>query len=68
MAIQKLLEMARVCKKLDGFGFIAEIYSNEHDPAHIHIKDYDNKELGQILLTDEIPQTKDDIQVYKGNN
>ena len=62
-----LNEMSTICRKKDGFGFIAQIYSNDHNPPHIHISDTDGKELGQIYITNKIPQKIEDILVYKGN-
>jgi hypothetical protein len=62
-----LVEMATVCSRRMGFGFVGIIYSNEHNPPHMHIKDLDENDLGQILLTPEIPQDKDDIVEYKGD-
>jgi hypothetical protein len=62
-----LVEMATVCSKRMGFGFIGIIYSNDHDPPHMHICDLDKKELGQIYLNPDVPQSSDDIVTYKGN-
>ena len=64
-----LREMSGICKKSDGFGFYAQIWSDDHDPPHFHIADDDNIHLKKqrILLTDNEPQKVEDIIMYKNN-
>lgn len=62
-----LNEMSTVCKKSDQAGFIAQIYSKDHNPPHMHIFNMSNKELGEIYITEKQPKSKKDIIVYKGN-
>lgn len=74
MYIKKILEnkislneMATVCGKMDQLGILIVIYSYDHNPPHMHIQDYDKNEICQILITDKIPSTINDIQLYKGS-
>ena len=60
-------EMATVCSKSEKYGFIAQIYSRDHNPPHIHIFNTEGKELGQIYITEKRPNLKKDIIIYKGN-
>ena len=62
-----LNEMSTVCKKNDGFGFIAQIYSKDHNPPHIHITETNKKELGKILITVTTPKNIADIKEYEGS-
>ena len=62
-----LNEMSTVCKKNDGFGFIAQIYSKDHNPPHIHIAETNKKELGKILITEKTPKNIADIKEYEGS-
>jgi hypothetical protein len=65
---QKLVEMATVCHRDDGFGFIGIINSKDHNPPHIRIYDLNGRdELGQIYLNSNIPQSIHDIETYKGD-
>ena len=42
---EPLCEIATVCPKKDGYGFILKIYSDDHEPAHMHMID-----LGGVKL------------------
>lgn len=63
MVKEILSEMATVCKKNQGYGFILQIFSDDHDPAHVHMLDYNNQPITRILLTDK-PKTINDIYIY----
>ena len=62
-----LNEMATLASKSDGVGFIARIYSNDHEPAHMHILDYSNKKLAKVLLSNVIPSKITDFQFLDGD-
>lgn len=57
-----LMEMATICPKKLGYGFILRIYSEDHEPAHVHMLDLEGNEITKILLTREIPKNIDDIK------
>lgn len=59
-------EMATLAAKSDGVGFIARIYSNDHEPAHMHILDYNNKKLAKVLLSGNTPSKINDFQFLDG--
>ena len=61
---EPLCEMATVCPKKDGYGFILKIYSDDREPAHMHMLDLDGNEITRILLTDKIPAKIADINEY----
>ena len=65
-------EMARVCKKSDGYGIVVELYSRDHgkignsrQPAHAHLFDTNMQELGEFELTLSIPKKSVDIAWYR---
>ena len=62
-----LFEMSTVCKKSDGFGFILTINSDDHDPAHMHMFDLNDKLITKILIPTNKPNTISDIKIYKGS-
>lgn len=66
-SIESLEEMATVCAVKLGFGFKGVIWSNDHNPPHIHISTPDNHELTRILLIEKCPQTIDDVKIMKGD-
>ena len=59
-----LNEMSTVCPKRLGYGFILQIYSDDHEPAHMHMSDLIGNEITRILLTDKIPTKITDINEY----
>ena len=59
-----LREMATVCKKMDGFGIIIEVYSEDHgvlgnkkNPAHAHLKTASGDYLGKFVITTHLPRS-----------
>lgn len=61
---QPLNEMATVCPKRLGYGFILRIFSDDHEPAHMHMIGLDGKEITRVVLSSKIPSKIDDIQEY----
>lgn len=59
-----LNEMSTVCPKRLGYGFILQIYSDDHEPAHMHMLDLNGNEITRILLSDKIPTKIIDIVEY----
>ena len=59
---QLLIEMSTVCPKKDNFGFIARIFSNDHNPPRIHIFDFSENEICRVLITDKKPNALDDLK------
>ena len=62
-----LNEISTVCSQDDGLGFIAQIYSKDHNPPHIHIAETNKKELCKILITEKTPKNNADITEYEGS-
>jgi hypothetical protein len=68
-------EMARVCKKADGYGIVVEIYSRDHgtignprQPAHAHLFDTNMRPKGEFVISPGIPQRPSDVVWYRTNN
>jgi hypothetical protein len=68
-------EMARVCKKADGYGIVVDIYSRDHgqignsgQPAHAHLLDTNMNPKGEFEITPNVPQKSSDIVWYRTNN
>lgn len=55
------IDIATFCKKSDGYGFIAKMYSNDHNPAHIHIYNLERIEVGKLLINGTKPKTIEDL-------
>ena len=60
---QTLDEMATVCDKSKGFSFIVEVYSNDHNPPHMHFKYKDTNIVAKIAITDNMPRKVEDIEI-----
>ena len=63
---EPLCEIATVCPKKGGYGFIfiLKIYSNDHEPAHMHMIDLGGVEITRIMLTNKKPSKINDIVEY----
>ena len=70
MLMKELLvvEMSTVCSKKDNYGFIARIFSNDHNPPHIHIFDVSENEICRILITDKKPNDFYDLRTLSVDN
>jgi hypothetical protein len=71
----QLNEMARICKKSDGYGIIIELRSRDHgevgnkrSPAHLHLFDTNMNPLGEFELTASAPKKTSDIVWYRTSN
>lgn len=56
-----LIEMSVVCSKQDGFGFIARINSNDHNPPHVHITDTSGVKICKLQITKKKPKSKSEL-------
>lgn len=63
-----LLEMSVVCSKQDGFGFIARINSNDHNPPHVHITDTSGAKICRLLITKKKPSSKAELSFLSIDN
>lgn len=63
-----LLEMSVVCSKQDGFGFIARINSNDHNPPHVHIIDTSGAKICRLLITKKKPSSKAELSFLSVDN
>ena len=62
-----LNEMACLCDKSDGYGLEIVIFSSDHPPAHMHVKDVNSgKKVGRVLIPNEEPKSFHDILPYEG--
>ncbi|MDR0539347.1 MAG: hypothetical protein LBG74_02425 [Spirochaetaceae bacterium] len=66
--LERLQEMATVCKKTDGYGIIIEVYSEDHgvlgdktNPAHAHLKTSSGEYLGKFAITLQPPRNAEHI-------
>lgn len=59
--------MSTVCKPRDGYGLIIFVKGGDHNPPHAHITDLDNKLLGKMIITNEIPSNTNQLFKVKGS-
>ena len=62
-----LYAMSTVCKPRDGYGLIIFVKGGDDNPPHSHITDLDNKLLGKMIITDEIPSNINQLFRVKGS-
>lgn len=65
-------ERAVLANLSSGYGFIIVIYSNDHNPANIHLytkkEDLENKAFyTRVLIPKTAPMSIDDIQIVENN-
>ena len=63
----ELYAMSTVCKPRDGYGLIIFVKGGYHNPPHAHITDLDNKLLGKMIITNEIPSSINQLFKVKGS-
>ena len=60
------LNEVKIIKKRDGFGIEIFINSNDHDPAHVHIKKVgESKSFAKVYIPDAEPKDISDIKTYR---
>ena len=60
-----IVEMSTICQAKHGFGFVAKLYSNDHNPPHFHVETLDGKKIAKIEITENVPKTFDDLKILK---
>lgn len=63
-----IVEMSTICQAKHGFGFVAKLYSNDHNPPHFHVESLDGKKIAKIEITENVPKTFDDLKILKIQN
>ena len=58
--------MATVCRKKDGYGLFIYVTGGDHNPPHVHIRDLEDNELAKMIITDETPQSVNQLFRVKG--
>lgn len=58
--------MATVCRKKDGYGLFIYVTGGYHNPPHVHIRDLEDNELAKMIITDETPQSVNQLFRVKG--
>ena len=65
--MHELYAMATVCRKKDGYGLFMYVTGGDHNPPHVHVEDLDGNELAKMIITEETPQSIDDLFRVKGS-
>jgi len=64
MPIKQLDEMATISGKNTQFWFTVTVHSNDHNPPHIHILTKEGEELVKVEITDDHPNTIEDLNCF----
>jgi hypothetical protein len=65
---KRLKEMSVLCHPNDGFGIEIKTWSNDHPPAHAHVKNASGGDENRFLITDHRPRTPDSVVPYPGDS
>jgi hypothetical protein len=67
---QPLYEMGYACTVQDNAGILILVNTRkaprENGTPHAHLQDMSTKDVAHFFITQEIPQTKDDLRFVKG--
>ena len=65
-AMYNIYAMSTVCRKKDGYGLFIYVTGGDHNPPHAHITDLEDNELAKMIITDETPQSVNQLFRVKG--
>ena len=51
-----MIDVLTICHEKHGFGFVAKLYSNDHNPPHFHVETLDGKVIAKIEITENAPK------------
>lgn len=58
----------QVCFREDGYGVVIDIYSDDHNPPHMHVSLIGNRRIQcRYIITDTPPQSIRDLRLMKGD-
>lgn len=60
-----MIDVLTICHEKHGFGFVAKLYSNDHNPPHFHVEMLDGKIIAKIEITENVPKNFDDLKILK---
>lgn len=63
-----MIDVLTICQAKHGFGFVAKMYSNDHNLPHFHVESLDGKKIAKIEITENAPKIFDDLKILKIQN
>lgn len=60
-----LTEMSTVCPQKYGYGFVAKIYSNDHNPPHFHVETTSGELIAKIEIVNKQPETVGELIILE---
>ena len=63
-----MIDVLTICHEKHGFGFVAKMFSNDHNPPHFHVESLDGNKIAKIEITENAPKIFDDLKILKIHN
>lgn len=60
-----MIDVLTICQAKHGFGFVAKMFSNDHNPPHFHVETLDGNKIAKIEITENAPKNFDDLKFLK---
>ena len=51
-----MIDVLTICQAKHGFGFVAKMHSNDHNPPHFHVETIDGIKIAKIEITENAPK------------
>ena len=61
----EMIDVLTICHEKHWFGFVAKMFSNDHNPPHFHVESLDGKKIAKIEITENAPKIFDDLKILK---
>ena len=52
----EMIDVLTICQAKHGFGFVAKMHSNDHNPPHFHVETIDGIKIAKIEITENAPK------------